>query len=343
MRESGILMHITSLPGAYGIGTMGKNAYRFVDFLESAGQAYWQILPLTPTGYGDSPYQSFSACAGNHYLIDLDTLVEEGLLKEEEISAVSWGKDPNRVDFGTMYVQRSKVLKIACSRFVPDEGYAAFVRENAAWLEDYAIFMALKEAMGGREAFVSMLDSVFVVPPIYDDSYYGFRIHEIAEMQVANMGNYAHGNQPAQHMIYLYDWAGEPWKTQAWARETMNRLYSAAPDGYCGDEDNGQTSAWYVFSALGFYPVCPGAEEYALGAPLFKNACIHLENGNDVVIKAANKINKDDALNVYISEMELNNKSWNENFLRYNDLLNGATLEFQMDTKPNYNRGALSK
>ena len=150
MRESGILMHITSLPGAYGIGTMGKNAYRFVDFLESAGQAYWQILPLTPTGYGDSPYQSFSACAGNHYLIDLDTLVEEGLLKPEEISAVSWGEDSQRVDFGTMYAQRSKVLKIACSRFVPDEGYAAFLRENAGWLEDYAIFMALKEEMGGK-------------------------------------------------------------------------------------------------------------------------------------------------------------------------------------------------
>ena len=150
MRESGILMHITSLPGAYGIGTMGKNAYRFVDFLESAGQAYWQILPLTPTGYGDSPYQSFSACAGNHYLIDLDTLVEEGLLKEEEITAISWEENPERVDFGTMYAQRSKVLKIACSRFVPGEGYAAFVKENAAWLEDYAIFMALKEAMGGK-------------------------------------------------------------------------------------------------------------------------------------------------------------------------------------------------
>ena len=110
MRESGILMHITSLPGAYGIGTMGKNAYRFVDFLAASGQSYWQILPLTPTGYGDSPYQSFSACAGNHYLIDLDTLVEEGLLKREEISAVTWGKESDRVDYGTLYAQRSKLL-----------------------------------------------------------------------------------------------------------------------------------------------------------------------------------------------------------------------------------------
>ena len=229
--------------------------------------------------------------------------------------------------------------------FSPYKWGDAFTEGNA-WHYTWSVFHdvdGLKDAMGGREAFVSMLDSVFVVPPIYDDSYYGFRIHEIAEMQVANMGNYAHGNQPAQHMIYLYDWADEPWKTQAWVRETMNRLYSAAPDGYCGDEDNGQTSAWYVFSALGFYPVCPGSDEYALGAPLFKNACIHLENGNDVRIEARNLENNDKPLNVFISEMEINNKRWHENFISYNDLLDGATLEFMMQTKPNYNRGALSK
>ena len=229
--------------------------------------------------------------------------------------------------------------------FSPYKWGDAFTEGNA-WHYTWSVFHdvdGLKDAMGGREAFVSMLDSVFVVPPIYDDSYYGFRIHEIAEMQVANMGNYAHGNQPAQHMIYLYDWADEPWKTQAWVRETMNRLYTAAPDGYCGDEDNGQTSAWYVFSALGFYPVCPGSDEYALGAPLFKNACIHLENGNDVRIEARNLENNDKPLNVFISEMEINNKRWHENFISYNDLLDGATLEFMMQTKPNYNRGALSK
>ena len=150
MRESGILMHITSLPGPYGIGTMGKNAYKFVDFLEAAGQSYWQILPLTPTGYGDSPYQSFSACAGNHYLIDLDTLVEEGLLKKEEITSINWGTNPERVDFGTMYAQRSKVLQAACDRFVPEAGFEAFVKENESWLADYSLFMALKAEMGGK-------------------------------------------------------------------------------------------------------------------------------------------------------------------------------------------------
>ena len=130
-----------------------------------------------------------------------------------------------------------------------------------------------------KKNFTGMLDSVFVVPPIFDDSYYGQVIHEIREMQIMNMGNYAHGNQPIQHMIYLYNYAGEPWKTQYWVREVMNRLYTPQADGYCGDEDNGQTSAWYVFSAMGFYPVTPGVDEYVLGAPLFKKITVTLENG----------------------------------------------------------------
>ena len=155
--------------------------------------------------------------------------------------------------------------------------------EGNAWHYTWSVFHdveGLMEAMGGREEFVRMLDSVFVVPPVYDDSYYGYRIHEITEMQVANMGNYAHGNQPAQHMIYLYNWAGEHQKTKKRVREVMDRLYKATPDGYCGDEDNGQTSAWYVFSALGFYPVCPASGEYAEGVPLFERFVIHRDDGS---------------------------------------------------------------
>lgn len=149
MRESGILMHISSLPGPYGIGTMGKEAYAFVDFLEKAGQSCWQILPLTPTGYGNSPYQSFSSCAGNHYLIDLDTLAQEGLLAQEEITSVNWGNDPERVDFGAQYAHRMNVLELAFHRFRPDETYETFVAENGSWLPDYGLFMALKEVYGG--------------------------------------------------------------------------------------------------------------------------------------------------------------------------------------------------
>ena len=150
MRESGILMHITSLPGPYGIGSMGKCAYDFVDFLVSAGQKCWQILPLSPTGYGDSPYQSASACAGNHYLIDLDTLVAAGLLKQEEVNSVAWEVTPGRVDYGTMYAHRTRILRLAFDRFVQDKAYTAFLEDNAHWLPDYALFMALKAHFGGK-------------------------------------------------------------------------------------------------------------------------------------------------------------------------------------------------
>ena len=151
MRKSGILMHITSLPGPYGVGSMGKSAYDFVDFLAAAGQSYWQILPLNPTGYGDSPYQSFSTFAGNHYLIDLDTLASQGLLTDEELSQVNWGSSEDRVDFGLLYKERTRLLKLAHSRFEENDSYRDFVRDNSLWLEDYALFMAIKEHFRGRD------------------------------------------------------------------------------------------------------------------------------------------------------------------------------------------------
>ena len=216
--------------------------------------------------------------------------------------------------------------------FSPYKWGGAFTEGNA-WHYTWSVFHdvdGLMEKMGGKESFAHMLDSVFVVPPIYDDSYYGYRIHEITEMQVANMGNYAHGNQPAQHMIYLYNWADQPWKTQKWVREVMNRLYSAEPDGYCGDEDNGQTSAWYVFSALGFYPVCPGADEYAVGAPYFKKAVVHLENGNDVVIKADDNCSE----TPYVKGFKVNGKQVQPKFLKYESIKEGGLLDFRMSDSP---------
>ncbi|MBQ4550275.1 MAG: 4-alpha-glucanotransferase [Oscillospiraceae bacterium] len=151
MRKSGILMHISSLPGPYGVGSMGASAYAFVDFLVAAGQSCWQILPLSPTGYGDSPYQSFSTFAGNHYLIDLDTLIGEGLLLPGELEGIDWGSEPGRVDFGKLYNERARLLKIAFSRFEENEDFREFVRENGEWLEDYALFMAIKEHFRGRD------------------------------------------------------------------------------------------------------------------------------------------------------------------------------------------------
>ncbi len=168
MRKSGILMHISSLPGPYGIGSMGSAAYAFVDFLVAAGQSYWQILPLCPTGYGDSPYQSFSTFAGNHYLIDLDTLVSEGLLRPEELEGIDWGDSESRVDFGKLYTERTRLLHLAHGRFVPTEGYEQFLRENLLWLEDYALFMAIKERFRGRDWQNWSVSLLMRLPPVME-------------------------------------------------------------------------------------------------------------------------------------------------------------------------------
>ena len=192
--------------------------------------------------------------------------------------------------------------------------------------------------MGGASEFVNMLDSVFIIPG--SEGMNSRRmIHEMREMQVMDMGQYAHGNQPIQHMVYLYNYAGEPWKSQYWAREIMDKLYSSAPDGYCGDEDNSQTSAWYVFSSLGFYPVCPGSNEYILGSPLFKSVKIELENGKTIQIKAANNAKE----NRYILDMKLNGKEYTRNFLLHDDLIQGAEIEFTMGQEPNRHRGIEKK
>jgi predicted alpha-1,2-mannosidase len=148
---------------------------------------------------------------------------------------------------------------------------------------------------------------------------------------VMDMGQYAHGNQPIQHMIYLYNYAGQPWKAQKWVRQAMERLYTPTPDGLCGDEDNGQTSAWYVFSAMGFYPVCPGAGQYVIGAPLFQKAVIHLENGKTFEIQAP-KNSKD---NLYIQSAILDGSAYSKTYLKHEDIFKGGKIQFVMDSKPN--------
>ncbi len=223
------------------------------------------------------------------------------------------------------------------SPFNPFKWGDAFTEGNS-WHYSWSVFhdmQGLIDLMGGKKQFISQLDQVFELPPIFDESYYGSVIHEIREMQIANMGQYAHGNQPIQHMIYLYNYAGQPWKTQYWVRETMDRMYSPNPDGYCGDEDNGQTSAWYVFSAMGFYPVAPATDEYVLGAPLFKKMTLHLQNGNTVVLNAANN----SASNRYINAMKLNGEPYSKNYINHSTLLKGAVIDFDMSRRPNAGRG----
>lgn len=221
--------------------------------------------------------------------------------------------------------------------FNPFKWGDAFTEGNS-WHYTWSVFHdveGLIGLMGGKDEFVKMLDSVFVVPPVFDESYYGFVIHEIREMQIMNMGNYAHGNQPIQHMTYLYNYAGQPWKSQYWLREVMNRLYTATPDGYCGDEDNGQTSAWYVFSSMGFYPVCPGTDQYVIGAPLFKKMTLQLENGKKIVIKAPDN----NAANRYVHSVSVDGKPYPKNWLSHTALMKGAVIDFGMSAKPNLQRG----
>ncbi len=223
------------------------------------------------------------------------------------------------------------------SPFSPTKWGDAFTEGNS-WHYTWSVFhdpQGLIDLMGGNREFVKMLDSVFIMAPIFDDSYYGGVIHEIREMQIMNMGQYAHGNQPIQHMVYLYNYAGEPWKAQYWAREVMDKLYLPTPDGYCGDEDNGQTSAWYVFSALGFYPVCPGSDEYVIGSPLFEKMTIHLENGKKVEINASGN----NSQSRYISDVRINGKASSKNYFTHTDLMKGAKIDFIMSDAPNKNRG----
>ena len=221
--------------------------------------------------------------------------------------------------------------------FSPLKWGDAFTEGNS-WHYTWSVFhdpQGLIDMMGGDDVFVGMLDSVFSVPPVFDDSYYGQVIHEIREMTVMNMGNYAHGNQPIQHMIYLYNYAKQPWKAQYWLRQVMDRLYTPTPDGYCGDEDNGQTSAWYVFSALGFYPVCPGTDQYVLGAPLFKKATVHFENGKTLEIKAP----QNSRTNIYIKDMKVNGAEYSKNYLTHSLLQNGGVIDCVMSDAPNTERG----
>ena len=247
------------------------------------------------------------------------------------------------MNYKNLYDKESKLMRgknadgTFQSPFSPLKWGDAFTEGNS-WHYTWSVFhdpQGLIDLMGGKDSFVMMLDSVFAVPPLFDDSYYGQVIHEIREMQIMNMGNYAHGNQPIQHMIYMYNYAGQPWKAQYWVRDVMNKMYTPTPDGYCGDEDNGQTSAWYVFSALGFYPVAPGPTQYVLGAPLFKKATLHFENGKNLVINAPENSDK----NIYIESMSFNGVNYTKNYLDHNELLKGGVLDIKMGDKPNLNRG----
>ncbi len=221
--------------------------------------------------------------------------------------------------------------------FDPIEWGGPFTEGNS-WHYTWSVFQdtqGLINLMGGDRNFTAKLDSVFTEPNKVKVGTYGGMIHEMTEMVMANLGQYAHGNQPIQHMVYLYDYAGQPWKAQYHARNVMTKLYNATENGYPGDEDQGQTSSWYVLSALGFYSVTPGTGEYAFGSPMFKKITLNLENGKKFVIDAA----ANDKEHIYIQSASLNGKTYTKNFITHSDLLNGGTLKLEMSSKPNEQRG----
>ncbi|GAB6121958.1 GH92 family glycosyl hydrolase [Dysgonomonas termitidis] len=210
--------------------------------------------------------------------------------------------------------------------------------EGNAWHYTWSVFhdvQGLIDMFGGPDKMTAKMDSVFTVPNIIKPGTYGGVIHEMREMELAGMGQYAQGNQPIQHMIYMYSYAGQPWKTQYWARRIMNDLYNHTERGYPGDEDQGGMASWYVLSALGIYAVCPGTDEYVLGSPLFKKATITMEDGKKFVIEASSN-SKD---NVYVQSVTLNGSPLSKNYITYKDIVNGGTIKYEMGSQPNKSRG----
>ncbi len=246
------------------------------------------------------------------------------------------------LNYHNVYNPKHKLMSGRSDKGVFDPNFdpAAWSRdfcEGNSWHWSFCVFhdpQGLIDLMGGKKEFTNMMDSVFVIPGHEGLKSRGI-IHEMREMQVMDMGQYAHGNQPIQHMVYMYNYGGEPWKAQQHVREIMDKLYTAAPDGYCGDEDNGQTSAWYVFSAIGFYPVCPASDQYVLGTPLFKSVNLHLDTGQTVSIKAGNNSRE----NFYVKNLNVNGRPYSKNYVTHSELLKGMKMDYTMDSKPNTSRG----
>ncbi len=318
-----------------------KNAYHAHPSISSVGRAgidHYDRLGYVPTDIGvkESAARTLEYAYDDYCILRL----AEYMNKSPEIRNIF---SKRALNYQHLFYPKYKLMAGRDSKgnfqsdFNPLTWGGAFTEGNS-WHYSWSVFhdpIGLMNLMGGQKEMTRMLDSVFVMPPLFDEGSYGTVIHEIREMQVVNFGQYAHGNQPIQHMIYLYDWVGQPWKTQYWVREAMKRLYRPTPDGYCGDEDNGQTSAWYVLSAMGFYPVCPVNGEYALGSPLFRQMTITLANGKKLSIHAPNNSEQ----NVYVKSLSVNGRPYDKNYLTHTILQQGGRLDFSMTDQPESSRG----
>ena len=292
-------------------------------------------------GYVASPNSGEATAKTLEYSYDDFCAMQLAKLTGSTVDEAFFGKTifnyKNVYDSSTRFMRGKQKNGNWLSNFDPEKWGGAFIEGNA-WHYHWSVFhdvQGLINLMHGDRNFTSKLDSVFSVPNTFKVGTYGRVIHEMTEMSMINMGQYAHGNQPIQHMPYLYTYAGEPWKTQSWVRTIMDKLYNSGPDGFCGDEDQGQTSAWYVISAMGLYSVCPGTDQYVIGSPVFPKMTVHLENGKTLIIEAENNSLK----NPYIQSASLNGKSFSKNWLSYSELMNGGKISYEMSDKPNKSRG----
>lgn len=300
-----------------------------------AAQQFREIGYISTPEHGEATAKTLEYTYNDFCAMQVAKL--SGNKEHEEFFSKTIFNYKNVYDYETQFMRGRMKDGKWMPNFDPLAWGGAFI-EGCAWHYHWSVFhdvQGLINLMQGDKNFVAKLDSVFSITNKFNVGTYGREIHEMTEMSMINMGQYAHGNQPIQHMPYLYTYAGEPWKTQERVRIVMDKLYNSGPDGFCGDEDQGQTSAWYVISAMGLYSVCPGTDQYVIGSPVFRKMKIHLENGKTIVIEAKNNsIN-----NPYIQSATLNGKSFNRNWITHTELTNGAVIKYEMSNKPNKDRG----
>ena len=300
------------------------------------GVKEYQELGYVPTqNYGEATAKTLEYCYDDFCAMQVAKLM--GDKANEEFFKKTIFNYKNVYDASTRFMRGRLKDGSWMPGFDPESWGGAFI-EGCAWHYHWSVFhdvQGLMNLMGGDKNFNAKLDSVFTVPNTFKVGTYGHEIHEMTEMAMINMGQYAHGNQPIQHMPFLYTYSGQPWKTQQWARTIMDKLYNSGPDGYCGDEDQGQMSSWYVISAMGLYSVCPGTDQYVIGSPVFPKMKIHLENGKTITITANNNSTK----SPYIQSATLNGKAFTRNWISYSDLMKGAVIQYEMSDQPNTSRG----
>lgn len=327
------MVHDANTQGPAKLSTVGRDGAKYYNTI---GYIPYSNVPNAPDSVPEAGAKTLEFAYDDFCAAQLAKAI--GRKPEAEAFGKKAKNYANLFDARTGFMRGRKADGSWNEPFYPEEWGGPFTEGNA-WHWTWSVMQdvpGLIKLMGGEKAFASRLDAVFAAEPAYKVGTYGEVIHEMTEMVAANLGQYAHGNEPVHHTIYLYDYAGQPWKTQARVRQVMTLLYQATPDGLCGDEDNGQMSAWYLWSALGFYPVCPGDPNYLIGSPVFNKATLNLAHGKTFVVKA----DGNGPQQPYIHTAELNGTPFDKTYLHHQELLNGGQLIFTMSSAPSYEWGS---